>query len=284
MKHYKIAKLILLTTLLQAALVVAQDDKKIDSEIDSLVKAEQKIVSGDKEQVEMIELKNKLSSLESENKKLVSDFKRAIQGLKAIKAAKAKIAKENSQYQKDQEKLKEERGQLQQEIVHLQNDLLLRETEIKVLSGDPSAKRELDKMRVEGKTSLKSAVPVEKKEEIASDITIVEVIADKVNIRSGAGIEHSPIMQVQRGTRLTVEAREGAWYRVFTPTGSRGYIQMNVVRQAQAKMPAKKIVNVDEGAEGMVPFDDANGAKDSSLERRALDRLRSNFRDGGSQQ
>lgn len=286
----KVLKL-LFASLLSATFAFADDKQNLDKELANLVQAEQKIVEADKTKVEaplkdegsekatqaeISKLKNKLAKANSENQKLVKDFKRAVEGLKELKAVKEKALKESLVHQAEKEKLKEERGQLQQEIVQLQNELLLRETEIKVLSGEPAAKKELEKMRLEQSKVTKEAAPI-KNEEVVSDITIVEVIADKVNIRSGAGTEHSPIMQVQRGTRLTVEAREGAWYRVFTPTGSRGYIQVNVVRQAQVKTPAKKVASVNESKEDMVPFDDAGSAKDQSSERKALDRLRSNF-------
>ena len=64
----------------------------------------------------------------------------------------------------------------------------------------------------------------------SSDVLVGEVTEDKANLRSGPGTENSPVMQVQRGTRLTIEAREGDWYRVMSPTGTRAYIKSDVVR------------------------------------------------------
>ena len=42
-------------------------------------------------------------------------------------------------------------------------------------------------------------------------------------------------MQVKQGTRLTVESKEGDWYRVLTPTGSRAYVRRDVVQSSEKK-------------------------------------------------
>ena len=52
----------------------------------------------------------------------------------------------------------------------------------------------------------------------------------KAFLRAGPGEEHSPLMEVQGGTRLTVEARVGEWYRVISPTGTRAFIRGDVVQ------------------------------------------------------
>ena len=70
----------------------------------------------------------------------------------------------------------------------------------------------------------------------SSDELIVKVRASKVNIRSGAGTNHSPIMTVARNTRLTVESEVGDWFRVYTPNASRGYILKDLVEVYNEKV------------------------------------------------
>ena len=65
----------------------------------------------------------------------------------------------------------------------------------------------------------------------ASDVPLIEVIADRASIRSGPGTENSSMMDVAKGSRLTVESQEGEWFHVVTPTGGRGYIHAGVVRR-----------------------------------------------------
>lgn len=62
------------------------------------------------------------------------------------------------------------------------------------------------------------------------DMPVVTVIADKAALRTGPGPDNSPLMEVSRGTVLTVETRSGNWYRVNTPTGTRAWISGEVVR------------------------------------------------------
>lgn len=259
------------------------EESKLDKELQELVQAEEELIFGVKEEaktdqdaVENIEVRlEKLekdnSELKAKNEKLVKNFDRAVEGIRELKSQREslqkeleKSKKEIEEKQKEQSKLEEGRESLQQEIVRLQNELLLRETEIKVLSGDKKAKKELEKILAKSGQKTREETSTQ---EIVSDVTIVEVIGNKVNIRSGAGKEHSPVMQVQKGTRLTVEAREGSWYRVFTPTGSRGYIKTSVVRKARAKKKAKQVGK-----------NAATSSNSNNIEERALDRLRSNFR------
>ena len=63
----------------------------------------------------------------------------------------------------------------------------------------------------------------------SGDLAVVTVTAPKANLRSGPGLNHSPLMTVSSGTRLVVERRDGDWYRVVTPNGSRAWVVGSVV-------------------------------------------------------
>jgi uncharacterized protein YraI len=62
-----------------------------------------------------------------------------------------------------------------------------------------------------------------------NDMPIATVTVDNANLRTGPGLNNSPLMTVSRNTRLTVETRQGDWYRVISPTGARAWIASAVV-------------------------------------------------------
>ncbi len=133
---------------------------------------------------------------------------------------------------------------LRRQLQEAKNQLLMKETEMQMLQKSGSTKSVAS---AEPKPVAESAVKqkmldqvMERSGRIAgeetvrgksreSDVLIVEVRAPKANLRSGPGNEHAPIMQLQRGARLTVEQREGDWYRVIAPTGARAYVTADVV-------------------------------------------------------
>lgn len=59
---------------------------------------------------------------------------------------------------------------------------------------------------------------------------IVEVTSMNVNLRSGPGPEHGPVMSVTRGARLVVETEHGDWLRVIGPTGERLWVAAQFTR------------------------------------------------------
>lgn len=63
----------------------------------------------------------------------------------------------------------------------------------------------------------------------AEEALVATITVDKANLRTGPGQQHSPLLTVARGTRLTVEKRQGEWYRVVAPTGERAWISSEVV-------------------------------------------------------
>lgn len=76
---------------------------------------------------------------------------------------------------------------------------------------------------------VRSAEPSRAAEAAPDDMPIATVIADKANLRTGPGEDNSPIITVAKGTRLAVETREGKWFRVTSPTGTRAWVSSDVV-------------------------------------------------------
>ncbi len=132
-----------------------------------------------------------------------------------------------------------------------------------------------------------------------TDVMTLEVVAPKVNLRSGPGEENSPVMQVAQGTRLVVEERQGDWFRVITPTGTRAYILHDVVKildegsksssapavppgvpinqpNGSIPRPAKPPVRVGRGnSSNFEPFGESRlKGRDMDLESIAMERLR----------
>ena len=115
----------------------------------------------------------------------------------------------------------------------------------------------------------------------AADVMIVEAVKKKINLRSGPGREHSPLMQVRRGTRLTVESREGDWFRVVAPTGGRAYVRSDVVKKLSkegasiAQAPQKAVSRSASAERNLVPFGAVKlGGRTPDIETRALEHIR----------
>jgi len=61
------------------------------------------------------------------------------------------------------------------------------------------------------------------------DLPVATVVVEKANLRTGPGTDNSSLMSVSRGTRLVVETRNGSWYRVFAPNGTRAWVTGDVL-------------------------------------------------------
>jgi uncharacterized protein YdcH (DUF465 family) len=117
---------------------------------------------------------------------------------------------------------------LEKELLSLKNELLLRKTAEEILLPGSTARKEPVPERSDAPKRERQAAASDKK--IFSDVTVLEVTGNKVSLRVGPGTQHSPVMDVQKGTKLTVEAKENDWYRVLTSTGSRAFIHSNYSR------------------------------------------------------
>jgi hypothetical protein len=205
------------------------------------------------------------------------------------------------------------RGKIEKELITAKNELLLKDTEVELLTksaaGTPAdVKRMLTELRASrgalqersqeesGRGRLAATETVARTVSNTAplaDVVLLEVIGPKVNLRSGPGEEHSPIMQVQEGTRLTVEDRTGDWYRVFTPTGARAFIRDDLVKVIDnGRSAAPQVVSAPSAPRGpqqpvaradheLVPFGKVKIAgrtpEPRDAEARALEQLRAGF-------
>ena len=189
---------------------------------------------------------------------------------------------------------------LEKDLIVARNELLLKERELKLFSraSTPRTRERVATAMASSRTERRAseynpqrtAPPNTYSQSSApSDVLVVEVIDSKVNLRSGPGEEHSPVMQVPLGSRLTVEAQEGEWYRVYTPTGSRAYIRSDLVkkisdisssRPTRRTTPSKPPVRIGVDESEYESFGNMQGSVSpysktrATPEDRALERLR----------
>lgn len=196
-------------------------------------------------------------------------------------------------------------SELEKDLIAAKNELMLKDTEISLLSKaggkvEGDAKKLLAKVREQqgqlqanGRARL-AAAPANKTANMPrADVMLVEVTGKKVNLRSGPGEEHSAVMQINQGIKLTVEDRQGDWFRVFTPTAGRAYIHGDFVKVIDngsvtpstpavtpvqtARRPAKAVRSTNDGQ--MVSFGavkiGGRTPQPRDPESRAVNRLRS---------
>lgn len=145
----------------------------------------------------------------------------------------ASLRKSNSDLIRRAEKSESKVLTLQKQLGEAQNRLMLAETEVERLSNVLDNRNRAMTNKLSG-TAASSAAPAVARAALppraaAPDMPVITVIADKANLRTGPGAENSPLMAVSKGTRLVVEKREGEWYRVITPSGTRAWVSAEVV-------------------------------------------------------
>jgi hypothetical protein len=84
-----------------------------------------------------------------------------------------------------------------------------------------------------------------------NNLEVATVAVPKAELRLGPGNNHSALLSLPRGSRLAVEMRQGAWLRVFAPSGERAWIHASLVRfgDSAAKPDQSSAVSV-KGASG----------------------------------
>ena len=69
---------------------------------------------------------------------------------------------------------------------------------------------------------------------LGGELSIVTVAVEKAVARTAASRDSSPLMALNRGTKLIVESRSGEWLRVLTPAGVRVWVTADSVASGQA--------------------------------------------------
>ena len=87
----------------------------------------------------------------------------------------------------------------------------------------------VNKNAVHQRQQIQMRKPINDLEAEKADMPIAVVIVNKANLRAGPSLKDSPLLEVSKGTRLVVETRQGAWYRVMAPNGKRAWVSSDVV-------------------------------------------------------
>jgi hypothetical protein len=162
------------------------------------------------------EHRKKSKSLESERDSAKS---RADNLLKELESRQAVLDELNIRLA-EAEKAVEESKSLRQELALTKSELLLAKEQVQAVLSTPVR-------RTGSVTSAPVSAP-------RGDVVTVEVIVPKATLRTGPGEEHSSLMEIQRGSILVVEAREGEWLRVVSPKGQRAYIRSDLAVELDA--------------------------------------------------
>lgn len=198
-------------------------------------------------------LRQSLAEERQKGTDIIKKSKELVQTITSLKGEHSVLQTETSQCQGQLKAGDEELKRLQsveKELIAARNELMLKDTTSELLAAGPSKRqREIrakanqsvqeqtmdsatQKKYIETKLAFESAQKAlagassgaEMPEVSTGEARVVTVVGTKVNLRNGPGMEHSPVMQVSEGSKLTMETKEGEWYRVYTPTGSRAYI------------------------------------------------------------
>jgi hypothetical protein len=155
----------------------------------------------------------------------------------AIERSKKEISTLKSSNADLNRKLTQSQGKLtdsQRELKESKDRLMMAEAEIQRLS-QMLERRNLDGLS-KGRASVAPApsAPVVRQvvavaPKAPDDLPVATVVVEKANLRTGPGTDNSSLMSVSRGTRLVVETRNGSWYRVFAPNGTRAWVTGDVL-------------------------------------------------------
>ena len=115
--------------------------------------------------------------------------------------------------------------------------------------------------------NLRVRDPSEIQSKVEGDMQIATVIAEKAQLRTGPGMNNSPLMTVGQGTRLAIETRNGDWYRVVSPTGARAWVSADVLdvggkRTGSLSLPAR----IPNPGSGQLPADMPAAGKGNAVD------------------
>jgi len=114
------------------------------------------------------------------------------------------------------------------------------------------------------------SAPVAQKVQADGEMPIATVVSQKAHLRTGPGKDNSPLMSVSVGTRLAVETRQGDWYRVITPRGTRAWVAGEVIKfGSDASVSA-----LSESSPEAPPHTSKSPSPGSAAEDRAFDLLK----------
>ncbi len=176
----------------------------------------------------------------------LSDLERIKNATNALESELASLRKSNIELQTKFKNQAARSASLQKELEEARDRLMMAESEVERFSGvmktrnsealhamgatvTPAVTTKKEIPVAQQQVSVPTIQPVKREPRVAEDVLVGTVVADKANLRTGPGKDNSPFMTVPKGARLIVETRNGEWYRVITPTGTRAWVAAEVL-------------------------------------------------------
>lgn len=181
--------------------------------------------------------------LKKKNRTLEGDLSSAKKNSEDLQAQLIERKKQNEELinkLNSSEQLNEKSKDLEQELAALRYELLNEQEKVKTLlstSKNLSTANSSGSGNYSGKSFQPQAARNQQQQQrpaSQNDYVTIEVTAAKAVLRAGPGEEHSPVMEIQQGSRLMVETREGDWYRVITPKGQRAFLRSDLAVELDA--------------------------------------------------
>lgn len=248
-KKYQIVAAVLLTVSFNSAMAQSETEKaglqaELDKKAAELAAEEAKLMSQIQNgledsdvPVEVLKPTNALTPPSAEPAPVKAVVARRVMDTKEADSISRDLKVQRAAREKLEVAVKERErdiAQLKEELAKTKDRLMIAETEVERLSDILDAKhRNTISKYVGGKPSSLAVAArggqAAERPEAKDDMPVATVISDKAYLRTGPGKQNSPLMSISKGTRLVVETREGEWYRVITPAGTRAWISSDLV-------------------------------------------------------
>lgn len=228
-----------------------QDGGKLDASLKAEIEAKKKL------DAELANTKTLLAKRSEESDKLIAKVQE-LKGKEGTHESKLgllqnEVKGQSSYIEQCDAQLSEARAkliqvtELERQLVQLQNELLLKNTELEIYSSGNQAKpqpREQRRTAVSPAQAIQQSPRQQQTPPATNVLTnpeiitpsstpsemIIEITTSKGQLRAGPGKEQGVVMHVREGARLVVEDKQGEWYRVLTPTGTRAYVNQDIAR------------------------------------------------------
>jgi len=164
------------------------------------------------------------------------------------------IKNENAAYLNDENRtlknqvsdLKKKFESKSEELEKVRNRLVIAETQVERLSSFIEKRNAQVLQNQNAQMQARASIPMQQnypanqaqqqqqqQQQQHQDMLVATVVANKANLRTGPGVGNSPLLTVNKGTRLAVETRQvvgdTTWYRVLAPNGSRAWVVGDVL-------------------------------------------------------
>lgn len=201
---------------------------------------------------------------------LKEEHEKTLRELNKSKAIAKKASAEQASTENSVNEMKIRLAKLEQELQNTKNKLLVSETEIErltsVIGNQGKARAQLShKSKIPDDLAAKTAMNKPTMPSTESDELTITVVAEKSVLRTGPNQNETKLVEVERGTRLRVDDRQGDWFRVTNKSGTRAWISAADVAFGPTEASSPSVT---------VRIKPSNSESDSETEARAFELLK----------